>query len=65
MAEQVVTFPLAIGDEVEIDISGETGVVIGLSIDRSKEMAAEVVYRAADGRGVTAWWSLRELRLAT
>lgn len=47
---------IALGDQVVIKVSGETGQVIGRAQYMTSEPSNLVRYKSADGRAVEAWW---------
>jgi hypothetical protein len=49
-------FKFQIGQLVKIDISGEEGQVIGRAEYLATPPQYFVLFKAADGRAVTAWW---------
>jgi hypothetical protein len=49
-------FKFQLGEPVKINISGETGEVIGRSEYVASAPQYFVLFKAADGRAVTAWW---------
>jgi hypothetical protein len=50
------TFKYALGAKVAIEASGEAGEVIGRAEYRHADNAYYILYKAADGRAVQAWW---------
>ena len=54
-------FVFAIGQHVKIMESAETGKVIGLGCYDNSEDCVLVLYKAADGRAVEAWWCASRL----
>jgi hypothetical protein len=53
-----------LGEPVKIDISGETGEVIGRAEYMATSMQYLVLLKAADGRAVTGWWEAEFLSSA-
>lgn len=49
-------FKFELGEPVKIDISGETGEVIGRAEYVATAPSYFVLFKAADGRAVTGWW---------
>lgn len=51
-----MSFKYNLGDKVKITISGESGEVIGRAEYTATNPQYFVLFKAADGRAVTAWW---------
>ncbi|WP_167361719.1 hypothetical protein [Burkholderia pseudomultivorans] len=49
-------FKFAVGSDVSIEASGESGEVIGRAEYAAAENTYLVRYRCADGRAVENWW---------
>lgn len=54
-------FKFGLNDAVAIDVSNESGVVIGRAEYRTSTYRYLVRYKAADGRAVEAWWDAAAL----
>jgi hypothetical protein len=52
----MANFKFQLGEPVKIDISGEAGEVIGRTEYLATPPQYFVLFKAADGRAVTAWW---------
>lgn len=52
----MTAYKFDLGETVKIDISGETGEVIGRAEYVATAPSYFVLFKAADGRAVTAWW---------
>lgn len=52
-----MTFKFNLGDEVTLQISGESGTVIGRAEYVNSTPSYYVRYRSADGRAIEAWWT--------
>jgi hypothetical protein len=52
-----------IDDDVEIVVSGEKGIAIGVAYFKDSQPQALVRYKAADGRAVEGWWNFDALRV--
>lgn len=50
-------FSFALGAEVRIQASGETGVIVGRAEYTNARNAYLLRYKASDGRAVEQWWS--------
>ncbi|POM13914.1 bacteriophage protein [Burkholderia cepacia] len=50
-------FKFKLGDDITIEASGETGVVVGRAEYSNVEDAYLVRYKAGDGRATESWWS--------
>jgi hypothetical protein len=50
-------FKFQLNDEIRIDVSGESGKIIGRAEYLSGEASYLVRYKAADGRAVESWWN--------
>lgn len=50
-------FKFSLGDKVAIEVSGESGFVIGRAEYSFSDNTYLVRYTAGDGRAVESWWS--------
>lgn len=57
-------FKFNLGEKVTVDVSGETGEVLGRAEYTTSANNYYVRYRAADGRAVEAWWQEDALKTA-
>lgn len=57
-------FEFELGAKVTVDVSGETGEVLGRAEYVTAANTYFVRYRSADGRAVEAWWEENALRRA-
>ena len=57
-------FKFNLGEKVTVDVSGETGEVLGRAEYTTAANNYYVRYRSADGRAVEAWWQEDALRTA-
>lgn len=48
---------LELNTPVTINVSGETGIVIGRAEFTASENSYQVRYKAADGRAIECWWN--------
>lgn len=55
-------FKFELGQEVEIEISNERGIVVGRAEYQNAEDAYYLRYEAADGRAVEGWWTVSALK---
>lgn len=55
-------FEFSIGENVEIEVSGEKGVIIGRAEYLSSENQYYIRYKAADGRATESWWNADALK---
>ena len=49
-------FKFELNDTATIEVSGETGKVIGRAEYTTGEVAFRIRYKSADGRAVETWW---------
>lgn len=54
-------FAFDLGDEVELVLSGENGIVIGRAEYSEDTPSYLVRYKAADGRQTQCWWSAQSM----
>lgn len=55
-------FLFSLGQRVEIKASGESGYVKGRAQYTDDANGYLILYKAADGRAVTAWWQESDIR---
>lgn len=56
-------FELELGQEVNLKLSGEHGIVIGRAEYLNTSPMYQIMYKAGDGRQVTEWWYFDQLEL--
>jgi len=57
-------FKFNLGEKVTVEVSGETGEVLGRAEYTTAANNYLIRYRCADGRAVEAWWQEDALRTA-
>jgi hypothetical protein len=57
-----MTFKYKLGEKVEVEVSGEAGIIVGRAEYTTAESNYFLRYKATDGRAVEAWWSEESLK---
>ncbi len=57
-------FKFNLGEQVTVEVSGETGEVLGRAEYTTAANTYFIRYRCADGRAVEAWWQEDALKTA-